>query len=284
MKLRILGNRSYLWQWDSGQQLLVEDVEQCHEVHFSLRGDTRALVVPIKEHDGQRVVNVPNILLQTSGRLQAYLFANEADTLGATLYYTAFTIKARPKPEDYVYTETEVLDYSFLDQRLTYLEGEGLANAIADYLEKNPPQAGATAEEAKQIQQNKTNIEQLSQDKLDASKLPEAVNDALAQAKASGEFKGEKGDPGEKGETGEQGPAGPQGAKGDTGATGPQGPAGEPGAQGIQGEKGEKGDKGDTGETGAAGYSPVRGTDYWTDADKAEIKSYVDTAILGGAW
>lgn len=35
---------------------------------------------------------------------------------------------------------------------------------------------------------------------------------------------------------------------------------------------------------GEAGYTPVRGTDYWTDADKAEIKSYVDEAILGGAW
>ena len=48
--------------------------------------------------------------------------------------------------------------------------------------------------------------------------------------------------------------------------------------------KGEKGDKGDTGETGADGYTPVRGTDYWTEADKAEIKSYVDQAILGGDW
>lgn len=38
------------------------------------------------------------------------------------------------------------------------------------------------------------------------------------------------------------------------------------------------------GGAGAPGYSPVRGTDYWTDADKAEIKSYVDEAILGGAW
>lgn len=35
---------------------------------------------------------------------------------------------------------------------------------------------------------------------------------------------------------------------------------------------------------GADGYSPVRGIDYWTDSDKAEIKSYVDEAILGGAW
>lgn len=35
--------------------------------------------------------------------------------------------------------------------------------------------------------------------KLDANKLPEAVNDALAQAKASGEFDGEDGDPGKDG-------------------------------------------------------------------------------------
>ena len=33
--------------------------------------------------------------------------------------------------------------------------------------------------------------------KLDANKLPEAVNNALAQAKESGEFKGEPGEPGD---------------------------------------------------------------------------------------
>lgn len=38
------------------------------------------------------------------------------------------------------------------------------------------------------------------------------------------------------------------------------------------------------GADGQDGYTPVRGTDYWTAADIAEIKSYVDTAILGGAW
>ena len=38
------------------------------------------------------------------------------------------------------------------------------------------------------------------------------------------------------------------------------------------------------GKDGKDGYTPVRGKDYWTEADKAEIKSYVDDAILGGAW
>lgn len=60
--------------------------------------------------------------------------------------------------------------------------------------------------------------------KLDATALPTAVNDALAQAKASGEFDGAKGDKGDKGETG---PAGPQG---ETGPAGPKGAAGKDGA------------------------------------------------------
>lgn len=44
------------------------------------------------------------------------------------------------------------------------------------------------------------------------------------------------------------------------------------------------GEPGADGRDGADGYTPVRGTDYWTEADKAEIKAYVDAAILGGAW
>lgn len=35
---------------------------------------------------------------------------------------------------------------------------------------------------------------------------------------------------------------------------------------------------------GDPGYTPVRGVDYWTPDDIAEIKGYVDDAILGGAW
>lgn len=60
--------------------------------------------------------------------------------------------------------------------------------------------------------------------KLDATALPTAVNDALAQAKASGAFdgaKGEKGDPGAQGiqgEKGDPGPVGPKGADGKDGA------------------------------------------------------------------
>ncbi len=45
-----------------------------------------------------------------------------------------------------------------------------------------------------------------------------------------------------------------------------------------------KGPAGPAGQNGANGYTPVRGTDYWTAADIETIKGYVDEAILGGEW
>jgi hypothetical protein len=35
---------------------------------------------------------------------------------------------------------------------------------------------------------------------------------------------------------------------------------------------------------GDPGYTPQREVDYWTPADKYEIKAYIDEAILGGEW
>lgn len=69
------------------------------------------------------------------------------------------------------------------------------------------------------------------------------------------------------------GPQGPQGPQGETGPQGPQGPQGDTGPQGPQGEQGPKG------ETGPAGYTPVKGTDYFTDADKAELVDAVMAAL-----
>lgn len=64
--------------------------------------------------------------------------------------------------------------------------------------------------------------------------------------------------------------------KGADGAKGDKGDKGDTGAQGVQGEKGEKGD---TGAAGADGYTPVKGTDYWTDADKAEIAGDISAEV-----
>ena len=105
-----------------------------------------------------------------------------------------------------------------------------------------------------------------------------------------------------------RGPQGEQGPKGDTGEKGSDGisvthkwsgtilevtSASGTSSVDLKGEKGDKGDtgpQGDTGETGATGvdgYTPVKGTDYYTEADKAEMVSAVLAALptwTGGSY
>ena len=98
-------------------------------------------------------------------------------------------------------------------------------------------------------------------------------------------IQGEKGDTGAtgpqgpKGETGETGPVGPKGDAGNEGPMGPQGPAGNDGAKGDKGDKGDTGEQGPRGEKGQDGYTPVKGKDYFTEADKQEMVDLVLAAI-----
>lgn len=54
---------------------------------------------------------------------------------------------------------------------------------------------------------------------------------------------------------------------------------GQRGEKGLQGEKGETGATGAQGPAGDDGYTPVRGTDYWTAADQEQIISDVLAAL-----
>lgn len=110
---------------------------------------------------------------------------------------------------------------------------------------------------------------------------------------------GQRGEKGLQGETGPQGPKGEKGDKGDTGAQGPKGDTGATGAQGPAGADGVSptvstsksgkvttitfvdttGTKTETINDGADGYTPVRGTDYWTAADQEQIVSDVLAAL-----
>ena len=76
-----------------------------------------------------------------------------------------------------------------------------------------------------------------------------------------------KGAKGDKGEQGERGLQGIQGIQGEQGLQGPQGPQGEQGNQGPQGIQ------------GPAGYTPVKGTDYFTPDEKNEMVQSVLAAL-----
>lgn len=131
-----------------------------------------------------------------------------------------------------------------------------IKNAVMEYLAKNPPKVTETDPTvpawAKQSQKPKYTAAEVGA--VAKSELDAVVEAALAQAKASGAFDGR------------------------------DGVDGQPGKDGVDGKPGADGKDGTTGRDGKDGYSPVRGTDYWTAADVAEIKAYVDEAILGGAW
>lgn len=101
---------------------------------------------------------------------------------------------------------------------------------------------------------------------------------------------GPRGSQGEKGATGQQGAQGPAGKDGATGERGPQGPQGipgkdgAPGAQGLQGPPGKdgavgpqgvQGEPGVAGPAGPAGKTPVKGVDYYTEADRSEMVNLV---------
>lgn len=99
---------SPLYQWDINRQLRIDtvDVHSNFMIHCCHRDDTSTLVVePIFDGD-VILVNIPNILLQRHGNIRVYVVVE-----GDTIYDTSFYVMARPKPDDYVYTETEILDY-----------------------------------------------------------------------------------------------------------------------------------------------------------------------------
>ena len=176
---------------------------------------------------------------------------------------------------------------------------------------------------------DKEETDDLLNEKLSTNELDNAIDQALLEAKESGDFKGEKGEQGiqgERGEKGEQGIAGKdgkngangisathswngttltitsasgtssanlkgeRGEKGEKGEQGERGLQGEQGVQGIQGIQGIQGDKGDRGEQGIQGIqgekgdkgdTPVKGTDYFTEADKQSFVAEITTTIEG---
>lgn len=144
MSLSILDGRSNFWQWDTNQQLLVEDTA-CGQVHYCNGTSDCALVAKIETlEDGRRVAAVPNILLQSSDMIMAYLY--QVDEYGArTRKDYRFRVLPRNRPADYVYTEDDVFSYADLEDRVTDLEKnleKQVAASVSKYLEENPPSGG----------------------------------------------------------------------------------------------------------------------------------------------
>lgn len=107
----IANGRKALWQWDLNQQLTVAG--DCTEVHYLNKGSPSTLTVDVK--DGK--ADIPNILLQKAGRLIVYAYIIDAQDHHTKVCET-FGIAPRPKPAEYVYTETEVKTWSDLQSQI----------------------------------------------------------------------------------------------------------------------------------------------------------------------
>ena len=238
---KILDGRNELFQWDINRQIIVSDAS-IDAVHFCNRTDVSALVVEVKEKNGLRVADIPNILLQESWDINVYGYC------GGHYTKQAARIKVNPrcKPESYVYTETEVLNYNTVMEKIDRVENN-IGEAVNDYLIKNP------------VVVDLSNYYTKSQ--------VDAAIDAVELT------------PGPQGPEGPRGPQGEPGRDGQDGAPGPAGPAGPAGKDGAPGQQGPQGVPGAPGQDG---HTPVKGTDYWTETDKAEMVADVIAAIPGG--
>lgn len=164
--MKIFDGRNEFYQWDIDRQLIIEDAA-IDEVHFCNRLSNCSLVCGVYEKDGLRLVNVPNILLQSSREIRAYAYCG-----CYTRIEKRFKVNARSKPEDYIYTETEIKSYADLEQRIDEIEKNGVSDevikeAVSDYLENNKIETGATAEQAAQIEANSAAIEELESKQAD---------------------------------------------------------------------------------------------------------------------
>lgn len=128
---RIYDGRKAFWQWDLGQKLVVNF--DCDEVHFSNGASANALVTKVYEQDGKKLVDVPNVLLQSAKSIKVYAYVVDGDDQH-TEVKKVFPVLERTKPEDYVYTPDEVKTWDNLKDEigdLADLETEAKDNLVA---------------------------------------------------------------------------------------------------------------------------------------------------------
>lgn len=121
---RLADGRDKLYQWDSNIKLLVdENFGSIDAVHFASRFSRTSLAKKIVVENSVSYVVIPNILLTKSYDVFVYAYVH-GDNGSYTKLEKTFEVISRPKPSDYVYTETDVLNYLTLSNRIDSLSEE----------------------------------------------------------------------------------------------------------------------------------------------------------------
>lgn len=261
--IQLADGRTELWQWDTARTVSVD--EPCTQVHFSNKVYGHSFNVDVT--DG--TAKIPDELLQSCADLKCWAFVGPAED-GYTRLEKIFKINRRNKPADYVFTPTEQKTLQSIQNQigdLADLETTAKNNLVAAINEARKS-GGAGGD----IAAEDVSYTQADEGWNDVKQALDGLTDYL------GDYGGAIDDLSKNSHThsnksvldmlsdadGKLQYAGSDvGLKGDTGATGPQG------------------------EPGADGYTPVKGTDYWNAADKAEIVDDVLAALptwTGGSY
>lgn len=114
-----------LYQWDSNVKLIVED-DRINQVQFSQRFSRTAVCVKVEN----RECFIPNEFLQSYYDIFAYACIVNND--GQVCEFSEmFTVFARPKPDNYIYTPTEIITFKRIEDELNK-KFEALAKEIED--------------------------------------------------------------------------------------------------------------------------------------------------------
>lgn len=114
MGIEIQDGRGAFYQWDTGRKLAVDDGAE--QVHFQNR--EHGTTVDVDVVDG--VAAVPDILLQAARPLRVFAYIEEEGGCYTKLE-RVFEVTERNKPTGYVYTPTEVFNFSQLQEQIAYL-------------------------------------------------------------------------------------------------------------------------------------------------------------------
>ena len=98
-----------VWQWDINDTITVEGIEDISkwQVHFATVGDSNALVLEINP---DMTCYIPNQLVELGQAIYAYLY-NVEEQRAYTETAVLISVKARPRPLDYISTPTEALTW-----------------------------------------------------------------------------------------------------------------------------------------------------------------------------
>jgi hypothetical protein len=130
--IRIEDDKSALYQWDLNRRVELLNIKPGTEVHFTDEHEkVNCPVVISYEENGKIFANIPNIFLQRNGIITAYVYIHE-DNKAFTEYHIEILVLSRPKPADYVYTETEVKTWDALDERVKALEKNGCSGGVVN--------------------------------------------------------------------------------------------------------------------------------------------------------